>query len=44
MDVKILMNVLKMVVTLMQTVSTLPVVSNAHVKKDSEEMVIYALI
>ena len=44
MDAKILMNVLIMVVTRMQTVSTLPVVSNAHVKKDSEEMAISVLI
>ena len=44
MDVKILMNVSIMVVIPMQTVLTLPVVSNAHVKRDSEGMEISALI
>ena len=43
MDVKILMNVSIMVVIPMQTVLTLPVVSSAHVKRDSAEMVISAL-
>ena len=44
MDAKISMNVSIMVVTPMQTVSILPVVSNAHAKKDSVEMVTFALI